>query len=448
MITPSLGRPSLLVGARLPRWILPPGWPLSGSVPALADLHLEHGRVTVVQPSRGRPSAPPAGGSAARGAPDTWLLDGRPVLPGLVDAHTHLDKAFTAGRAIAQRPGLLGAIEAMHRDRLSWTAADVHERASRGLDWAHAAGVVHVRTHVDWWEADTVPVAWRALERLAAEREGRVRLERVALVPLGLCADATVADTLARHVAAGGAGTRIGGFVHTSNWSRVALEHLFAAADAHGLDVDLHVDEELDPRAGGLAACAEIVRATRFGGRVVCGHACAIGVQDEGTTRRTLDAVAAAGITLVALPLTNLLLQDAIVDRTPRRRGLTLVKEARARGIPVLVASDNVQDSFCALGSFDPVEALHAGVLAGQLDAAFDTWSETICRVEWLLSGTHSKPLAPGSPADLVLFTDANALGWPSRAQPRVVVRGGMHVAGALPASWKAVAPAVEEPIA
>jgi len=94
------------------------------------------------------------------------------------------------------------------------------------------------------------------------------------------------------------------------------------------------------------------------------------------------------------------------------------------------------------------VEALHAGVLAGQLDAAFDAWSETICRVEWLRSGTRPQPLAPGSCADLVLFTDANALGWPSRAQPRVVVRGGMHVAGALPASWSVVAPAVEEPIA
>ena len=73
---------------------------------------------------------------------------------------------------------------------------------------------------------------------------------------------------------------------------------------------------------------------------------------DETTALKTLDAAARAPITIVSLPITNLLLQDAVAGRTPRQRGITLVKEARARGIPLLLGSDNVQDPFCAVGTF------------------------------------------------------------------------------------------------
>src|SRR5207302_8670006 len=134
------------------------------------------------------------------------------------DAHTHLDKTFTAERARASRPGLLGAIEAMHQDRVGWTEPDLHARASRALEWAYAAGAVHVRTHVDWWEPETVPLAWRVLQHLADEWRDRLVIERVALVPLTLYADATVADRIAAEVADGHGGV-LGGFVHTVNWS-------------------------------------------------------------------------------------------------------------------------------------------------------------------------------------------------------------------------------------
>ena len=177
---------------------------------------------------------------------------------------------------------------------------------------------------------------------------------------------------------------------------------------------------------------------------MVCGHNCALAAQPEDEALATLDAVAAVSITLVTLPITNLLLQDAGHGRTPRQRGLTLVKEARARGIPVLVASDNVQDAFCAVGSYDPVEALGAAVLAAQLDDAFDTWTASICRRDWLSGERGTPPLAVGASADLVAFTTASVRGWPSRAQPRVVLCNGRVVAGTVPDAWLAdVTPAV-----
>lgn len=407
-----------LANARLPRWTLPAGWPNVATGAALADLLIERGRVARVSPA-GLAPLPEAG---------VWNLDGAPVLPGLVDAHTHIDKTFTLPRMGEVQPGLLGAIDAMMVDRQAWTPADVRTRASQALDWAHAAGVVHLRTHCDWWEPHTEPVAWAVLRELAEEWTGRIAVERVGLIPLHSYTERDTAMALARRVSQSGAGARLGGFVHTTNWNPQALRHLFEAAQAFGLDVDLHCDEELNPAAQGLATTVALLKELNFAGRVVCGHVCALAAQPEGQALATLDAVANAPITLVSLPITNLLLQDAQTGRTPRLRGITLVKEARARGIPLLIASDNVQDPFCPVGSYDPVEALSAGVLAAQLGRPFDLWSESLCRADWLMSppASAAPPLQVGSAADLVIFRTADPNGWPSRAQARTVLRNGI----------------------
>jgi cytosine deaminase len=359
------------------------------------------------------------------------------VLPGLVEAHTHIDKAFTLSRLGALRPGLLAAIETMIADRLTWTEADVHARATRCLQWAFDAGVVTLRTHCDWWEPQGTPLAWGVLRSLGDEWADRIALERVSLIALHLFGERDGARALAKTVAASGPGACLGAFVHSTNWSPQSLRHLFEAAEDFGLDVDLHCDEELNPQAEGLATTAALLREMAFGGRVVCGHTCALAVQPEAQALATLDAVAAAPITMVSLPTTNLLLQDARTGRTPRQRGITLVKEARARGIPMLISTDNVQDAFCRAGSFDPVEALAVGALAAQLEHPFDEWSESICRGDWLTRSPTAPPLQAGAVADLVIFDSADAHGWPTRAQSRVVLRAGRVVAGSVPATWR-----------
>ena len=418
--------PDHILGARLPRWLLPPHWPNAGQQPALATLHLSLGKVRGITPCDRT--------AAVQGT--VWDVAGAMVLPGLVDAHTHLDKAFTLPRMGVVKPGLLGAIDAMLVDRQSWTKSDIHARASRALQWATDAGVVHLRTHCDWWESDTQPLAWNVLRELAHDWADRIALERVSLIPLHLYADRSSAMRLAATVAATGPGALLGGFVHSTNWNPQALRHLFESAQHHGLNVDLHVDEELHPDAEGLATTAALLKELRFEGHVVCGHTCALAAQNEATALATLDAVAQAPITMVTLPITNLLLQDATTGRTPRQRGLTLVKEARARGIPVLMASDNVQDPFCPVGSFDPLEALASGVLAAQLDAPFDQWSDSLCRTDWLRRGAPALPLQAGDPADLLVFTQADHWGFPSRTQARVVLRHGRVTSGHPSAAW------------
>lgn len=416
---PDTDTPAALHGARLPRWLLPADWPQHEGRPALARLDIADGRIARVRP------LPVAEGPASQARRD---LRGAPVLPGFVEAHAHLDKAFIGPRLGAVRPGLLGAIEAVIADRERWTREDLRERMQRGLRWAWQAGTTRLRTHIDWWDPQATPLAWDVLGELAHEWRDRVAIERVALVKLGPCEDRAVAQALARRIAESGPGALLGGFVHSSQWNPGALRELLRAAQDENLDLDLHVDEELNPEAEGLAWLARNLRATRFEGRVVCGHACALAAQPESRALATLDAVARAPITLVSLPITNLLLQDAVKGRTPRQRGLTLVKEARARRIPLLIGSDNVQDPFCRVGSLDPVEALQAAVLAGQLDDPFDAWSQALCRADWLDRDAPAAFSLEGRPADLVIFDQAEAGSWPTRTARRRVLRHGRAI--------------------
>lgn len=419
--------PQFLTQSRLPKWLLPANWPHANGQPALADIGLQAGRIASVAPH-----------DAANLLADRAVnLHGTPVLPGLVDAHTHLDKTFTLARIGNIKPGLLAAIEAIAQDRNNWTISDVFGRANQGLQWAYESGVTHLRSHCDWMDSPTVaPLAWSVLGELAQQWRGRITLERVNITTLTMYTHQADAMALARQVAASGLEAKLGGFVHSSNWNAQALRHLLQAAQQYGLDVDLHVDEELNSAARGLAATATLMKELQFEGRVVCGHACALAAQGTAQALATLDAVAQVPITLITLPMTNLLLQDAVTGVTPKHRGVTLVQEARARGIPVLIASDNVQDPFCAVGSYDPLEAFAAAVLAAQLSPAFDVWTEAICRPDWLGHGAPCLPLQVGAPADLLVFAAANTVGFPSRHQQRVVLRSGRVVQGQWPPSY------------
>ena len=399
----------LLKGARLPQWVNPQ------TADKLVDIAVVNGKLEKIEATSTNPWALPI-----------WDVQGALTLPLMVDAHTHLDKTLTKSRMGDITPGLLGAIQAMMSDRAHWTPEDVYQRANQGLTWSYEAGVQHLRTHCDWWEPTAQPIAWQVLRDLASTWKGKIAIERVSLIPLHLYADAAQARSLAKQVAASGSGALLGGFVHTSNWNLQALKNLLAAAQAEGLNVDLHMDEELNPAAQGLLRATEIMRDIGFDGHVVCGHTCALSAQDSLLALRTLDEVAKVNMSLVTLPLTNLLLQDAVTGKTPTKRGLTLVQEARARQIPVMVASDNVQDPFCTFGSYDPLEALSTGALAAQLPQVFDDATQSICRTDWLTGETQATPFQIGLAANFIVFEQANLWGFPSQTHKRLVVRNGL----------------------
>jgi cytosine deaminase len=286
---------------------------------------------------------------------------------------------------------------------------------------ASEAGVTRLRTHVNWWQPDACSSAWRVIGEIARERRGHLEIERVALMPLRWFSDPEQARRVLSLVADGNGAVLAGSFVHTSTWNEEALRNLIVGADHAAIDVDLHVDEEIDARACGSRRAAEICSAIGFGGSLTLSHACVLAAQPAEIAMATLDVIARGRITMVALPMTNLLLQDEAHGRTPRVRGITLVHEARQRGIPVLFDSDSVQDAFCGLGALDPVETMLLAAAAAQLRRPFDEWSDALC-------DGLGRPLA-GRVADLIVFPDANAVCWPSRGWRRIAIRAGRLLA-------------------
>ena len=151
----------------------------------------------------------------------------------------------------------------------------------------------------------------------------------------------------------------------------------------------------------------------------------------------TLDLVARAGLHVVSLPMCNLYLQDrapAGAPSTPRRRGVTLVHEMKARGIPVSFASDNTRDPFYAYGDLDMVEVMRQATRIAHLDHAATDWVTAFTTQPADTCGFSAQGLAPGNPADLVIF---NARDWTELyARPqsdRIVLRQGQAIDRTLP---------------
>jgi cytosine/creatinine deaminase len=342
----------------------------------------------------------------------TWL-----ALPGLVNLHAHADRAFTVEEF---RPrSFADAVAAAAAGRAAFTAADVQARATRFLERSLAHGVTRVRTHTD---VDAV-VELRSMEGILAAKQqaaGRIDVEVIAF--------ATSRNDLAEPDAVGrlksavamGAGL-IGASLNASADPPRALAALLDLAEASGLPVDIHLDEHLEPHKMLAGAVADAVTARGLVGRVTLSHLCVLATLNRKIAGEVIKKLARAGIIVVALPQTNLFLQDR-GDESPIRRGVTLIRELREAGIEVRLGTDNVRDWFFPFGDADMLDTALFAAIAAHLDDQ----SELIAA---LCDGRRA--LEEGEPGDLVLvrassFDDALA----RRTADRVVFKAGRQVAG------------------
>jgi cytosine deaminase len=359
-------------------------------------------------------------------------MRGAMVFPAFVDMHTHLDKGHIWGRAPNPDGTFMGALTTVRADtEANWSADDVARRADFSLRCAHAHGTRAIRTHIDSRPPQD-DISWPVFRDLRAEWAGRIDLQGVCLVGVDSFSEdgpfVRTADIVAE------SGGVLGMVAYPVAGLHDALRGFFRMAEARGLAADFHVDETLDPDSETLRAIAETVLETGFAAPVVVGHCCSLSTQDEARAMDTLDLVAKAGLNVVSLPMCNLYLQDRQAGRTPRGRGITLVHEMRARGIPVAFASDNTRDPFYAYGDMDMLEVMREATRIGHLDHSRDDWPEAFLTAPARACGLAAPSLAPGAPADLVICP---ARGWTELfARPqadRIVLRAGRAIDTALP---------------
>jgi cytosine/creatinine deaminase len=341
----------------------------------------------------------PAAGNCLPGDED---LSGHVLLPSFVEPHAHLDKALTASRAPNPAGDLAGAIAAMKGIAGTLTHADIVARAERALRLHLALGTTAIRTHVNVGGT----VGMRALSALIEVRERWRPLVDLQLVALASKPMAGRAGKDLWQALREGADVA-GGCPHLDPDPDGAVAICLDAAGEAGVPIDLHTDETLNPRMLTIATMADLVSRTGFPHRVTASHCVSLGVQEPTVQQRTAEAVAAAGIAVVALPQTNLYLQGRDHPAaTPR--GLTAVTALRAAGAMVAAGGDNLRDPFHPVGRGDALEVAALMVTCGHLDPAAALESVTAAPRATL--GLPAVRIAPGSRADLVAMPAGDAL--------------------------------------
>jgi cytosine deaminase len=389
-----------------------------------ADIRITGGRIAAIAP--------------AGTAPDGLELDGGMVLPGFVDAHTHLDKGHMWPRAANPDGSFAGAIAAVRADHANWAAEDTRARFGFGLACSFAHGTVAVRTHLDTYFPHAED-SWRVFRELREEWAGRVLLQAVSIAPLDHFEGANgvrIADLVAQSGGVLGSLTRFGEADHGAipRDFDARLDAFFTLAGERGLDVDLHVDETGDTSAAALPRIARAVLRGKFRGRVQVGHCCSLARMDDATVARTIALVAEAGLAVVSLPMCNMYLQDRAPGRTPRWRGITLLHELAEAGVAVSVASDNCRDPFHAYGDHDMWDVFGSAVRIAHLDHPFGRWTESVGATPAAVMGIEAGQITVGAVADLVLFRGRDFSETLSRSQhDRVVLRQGRAIDTTLP---------------
>ena len=89
-------------------------------------------------------------------------------------------------------------------------------------------------------------------------------------------------------------------------------------------------------------------------------------LQSEIRQREISEKVAAAGISVIALPHTNLFLLGRECQ-VAMPRGVTAVRALRTAGVNVAAGADNLQDPFNPVGRADPLETASLMIMAAHL---------------------------------------------------------------------------------
>jgi cytosine deaminase len=342
----------------------------------------------------------------------------RLLLPGLVDAHTHLDKTLyggpwvphSAGDALADRI----ANERKRRFELGLPSTD---NVTALLERMIVCGTSYVRSHTD---VDP-EVGLRGVEtvRAAAERVGeRITVEQVAFPQSGLLANPGTEELLEAALAAGV--EAIGG-IDPAGVDRDPVRHLdvvFGLAARHDARIDLHLHDLGELGAWELELICDRTRDAGLSGRVTVSHAYGFAQVGSAYQARLIDRLADAGVNVLT----------AAVYSFP----VPPVKALRVAGVNVACGHDGICDLWGPYGSGDMLErAMHVAYRSGfRRDEDIELALETATYGGACALGLASYGLTSGAPADVVAVaarTPAEAV--VTRPPRELVLKAGRVVA-------------------
>jgi len=360
-------------------------------------------------------------GRIARGpAPaGVHVLDGggRIALPGLVEAHTHLDKSLLGLPWYRNEvgPRLIDKIENERKVRKG-LPIDPRQQSERQAHLSVSHGSTFIRSHVD---VDT-ECGVAGIEGVMATREalaGVVDIDLVAFPQSGLLVRPGTVELLERALRLGA--EAVGGLDPCAiDDPKGHVDTVFGLAEKFGRGVDIHLHEPGEMGAFSMELIIERTIALGMQGKVMVSHAFCLGMPDATVVDALIAALAEARI--------------AIMTTGSASRPVPPLKRLVQAGVVVCAGSDGIHDTWGPYGNADMLER---GMFVGQrynlrrddeLALALDVVTVGGARA----LGLEGYGLAPGCGGDLVLVeaeTTAEAVA--QRPGRRTVVKRGRVVA-------------------
>ncbi|WP_080833432.1 amidohydrolase family protein [Cohnella massiliensis] len=338
-------------------------------------------------------------------------LEGRVLLPGFVDVHMHLDKAYSLPRVRNRSGTLLEAIENYRAVAPTFAKETIRDRIVKAALNAASYGSATLRSHLD------VPVhlgrdlAMRTIEAALEARErvsGAVDIQYFPMFFYDPSAERELTEFAAEALRMGVDG--VGGAPHLCPEADAGIAWAFRLATKFARPIDLHADESDDPAVKTIDVYCDQIMRNGYAGRATAGHLCSLSAMAQDEADRLIAKMAICGVGAVTLPAVNLYLQGRS-DRGNVRRGVTRVRELAEAGVPVAAASDNIQDPFHPFGRGDMLQVGLMTAYAAHLAREEDIVAvlRMLTHLPARIAGLRDYGVAPGNPAGFVVLDAVSA---------------------------------------
>lgn len=353
-------------------------------------------------------------------SPDCKVHDGAGaiLLPGLVEAHTHLDKTLwgMGWRPHQAGPELKDKIDTERALRRAWDI-DPHRQSMRQALLSIAQGTTAIRSHVD---IDT-NCGLQGFEGVARTRDllkDQVDLKIVAFPQSGLLnrpGTSALMDQALRE------GADVVGGLDPCSMDRDPNGHLdtvFGLAERYGKPIDIHLHEPAELGAFSIELIVERTLAHAMQGKVTISHAFCLGMPDRDRARGLTAELAGAQIHLATVASAHRPVPDA--------------GEVRDAGVKLCAGSDGIRDTWGPYGNGDMLERAMLLGLRNNFRTDEDVEHALRCCTYngAAVMGLERYGLAPGDAADLVLVKAESVAHAVVAHPPRLLVlKGGTIVA-------------------
>ena len=327
---------------------------------------------------------------------------GRLVMPGFVETHIHLDKSCILDRCASKDGTLQEAITQVASAKRAFTEDDVYARGRRTLEKAIVQGTTRMRTHVEV-DPRIGLKSFEAVRRLKRDYAWAIDLEICVFPQEGLLNDPGTEELLIAACEAGA--DLIGGCPYTDSDPHGQIARIFGLAQRFDLDIDFHLDFDLDASHMNLGEVCRQTTAHRYGGRVAVGHvtklSALLGEKLDETARQLADA----GVAVTVLPATDLFLMGRGHDHNVPR-GVTPAHRMVAHGVTCSVATNNVLNPFTPFGDCSLVRManLYANIAQAGTPRELSVCFDLVTRLPARLMNLTDYGIAVGNPADLVVL--------------------------------------------